>query len=418
MKTSGIIAGVAVAALSLGLVGCTPSAPDKTTLNVLTLMTADTPEGKIQADVIAAFEKKTGIKVNLTVATDDIPEVYETSTVGGKEADVVISNLAEKSVDWAKNGIVVPVNDYLDDWGLTDKIKPDAIKEWTNADGDISGFPYRGFVWPVWYNMDLLEQAGVDEIPTTTDELIDVAGKLRDAGIAPVVTGGNDWSGQKMFLQIIQSYMTPEQAQTLFAGGNFCGDANAMKGIKLFTKLRDAGVFIDDVEGYSADQMTATFYEGKAAIMSSGDWGFAGTPADLNVKLGGFPVPSGGEYDKPTALSGFTANGFMISDNGVKKIDIVKQFITAFYAPDVAGRFVSEANTSTAVLFDKPVEISNPLLMQATNDLPDSTVFAVMPDAFVPGPVADPMIRQTSVAFAPGTDADAICAALDSVYPQ
>jgi multiple sugar transport system substrate-binding protein len=42
--------------------------------------------------------------------------------------------------------------------------------------------------------------------------------------------------------------------------------------------------------------------------------------------------------------------------------------------------------------------------------------FAVMPDTFVPGALASPMIRQTSVAFTPGTSVKTICSSLDGIY--
>jgi len=424
MNRQTAVAFLSVAVLGVTLAGCSSrggSDPDPDTLTVLTVVQAGTEAGDALDAFVKNFEEETGSKVKLTRVGEEIPDVYETSVAGGKEADVVMVNLADKTVDWVDQGIVKPASDYLDDWGLTDKINPEALEAWTNADGVVQGFPYNGFVWPVWYNTDLLFQAGIDAPPTTIDELLDDVKLLKDAGIPPMVIGGIDWSGNKLFLQIAQSYMDADETTKVYSEGGFCASPNAMKGIELFTELRDAGLFVDDAEGYTADQMNAAFYEGKAAIMSAGSWAFGGTPEALreNVVLGGFPIPSGGTFDKPTAYQGYTGQGFWVSPNGAKddKIDLVKKFITAWYTPEKAAAWSAATNGPTAVITDAAGgEIANSITAQAVNDVPGLVDFAVMPDPIVPGPVQNPIIRETSVAFAPGTTPDAICASLDALY--
>jgi multiple sugar transport system substrate-binding protein len=56
------------------------------------------------------------------------------------------------------------------------------------------------------------------------------------------------------------------------------------------------------------------------------------------------------------------------------------------------------------------------MLQQAVSDLDDRVTYAVMPDTAIPGPVADPMIRATSLAYSPGNDADAVCGGIDAAY--
>lgn len=418
------VAAVTVFALGVALSGCSTSAgPDSMTLTVLTSVSPGTEAGDALDAFVASFEEETGATVKLTQVGEEIPDVYETSVAGGKEADVVMVNLAEKTTTWVEQGIAMPASDYLDDWGLSDKINADALDAWTNADGVVQGFPYNGFVWPVWYNTDLLAQAGIDAPPTTIEELLEDAELLNAAGISPMVIGGIDWSGNKLFLQIVQSYMDSDEARAVYSEGGFCASANAMKGIELFAELRDAGVFVNDAEGYTADQMNAAFFEGKAAIMSAGSWAFGGAPDELreSVVLGGFPIPNGGAFDKPTAYEGYTGQGFWVSPNGAEdgKIDLVQKFITKWYTPEVSAAWAAATNGPTAVITDQPGgEIANSLTAQAVNDVPRAVEFAVMPDTVVPGGIQDSMIRETSAAYAKGTTPDAICGALDALYQQ
>lgn len=416
--------GLVVATALAGLTACsgtsgsgsTSAAP--TTLNVLTTYQKGSPEGNFLADMIQKFQQKTGITVQLSEGGKSTPQVYETSVLGGKEADVVMVNLAETTNDWVKNGIVVPAEKYLDSWGLRSKIDPAALKQWSNAAGQVQGFPYTGFTWPTWYNMDLLKKAGVDAPPTTIDELLADVKALRAAGVPTMAVGGSDWNGQKLFLQIAQSYMSADEATKVFSTGGFCSTPDAMKGIDLFVQLRDAGLFIKDVQGYTVDQMNAAFYGGNAAMMTNGNWAFAKTPPGLNVALAGFPTPSGGAYSKPTAYHGFTSTGFWVSPNGAKKETAVKEFITSFYAPDAVAKFSEQAASPTAAISAGSVAVTNKLLSYSINELPSKVDFAVMPDTTVPGSLAQPQIRQTAVAFAPGTSAQAICSGLDGIYKK
>lgn len=422
LRTRRFVAIAATAAtVSLVATGCTAAGgdDDATTITMLTASAAGTPGGDVYREVIADFEKETGIIVELELGGEEVPLVFETSVAANKQADIVNINPVANPLSWIDSGIVVPVSDYLDEWGLSDRVLPAAIAEWTrDSDGKIQGFPYEGYQWPVWFNTALFDQAGVD-IPTTTDDLIDAAAALRAEGIQPFAIGGNDWSGQKLLLQIAQSFLAPDDAKEIFTNGGWCASDDAMEGIELFTELRDAGVFIDDAEGLEASSMAAAFDTGAAAMMSAGSWELGNVPAEMteDVLFGGFPIPDGGQYTLPTSYQG-TANGFWISTKGVEKIDAIRQFIQYLYSPEVAARFVNEAQIITALDTDPALLSSdlNPLLAQVTSELPSTVEYAVHPDKYVPGTITEQLIRQTAVAYQDGVGPDEVCAALDSVY--
>ena len=115
-----------------------------------------------------AFTKQTGIKVDVEeVNYADLPKAYEAAKLADKERDLVIENLTPDTTDWLPQGQVVDVRQYLDAWGITPKLDPAAVKYWTQGDSGVAGFPFIGFNWPVWYNMDLLKRAGVTSVPAT-----------------------------------------------------------------------------------------------------------------------------------------------------------------------------------------------------------------------------------------------------------
>ncbi|QIK84461.1 ABC transporter substrate-binding protein [Sanguibacter sp. HDW7] len=412
-------APISAALLALGLTACSGGADDGATTELVlqTNWTSAGTESKPLKDALASFTEKTGITVKVLENGDDLNQVYETSLLAGEEADVLLVGLLEKQLDWAKNGAVVDVADYVDEWGLTDAIPAAALADWTDSEGSLRGFPYAGFTWPWWYNTALLEEAGL-EVPTTNDELIATTDRLRELGYGGIATGGNDWSGQKLFLQYIQTYMTPEETVKVFAEGRTCSSPAAMKGIEEFVRLRDAGVFVDGVEGLTSDQASALYLTGKALSSPMGSWAYQGTDAGIasTTYLGGMPVAPGSTATKPLAYNGSTSAGWWISPNGAKKLDAVRKLVEHMFSTDVMSSMVVGGTVmATDVTLDVS-KVESPLLQQSFTDLPGRVQWAVMPDLHVPADVSNPMYRATSIAFTKGNDAKTVCAMVDETY--
>jgi ABC-type glycerol-3-phosphate transport system substrate-binding protein len=282
----------------------------------------------------------------------------------------------------------------------------------------LQGLPFSGFSWPLWYNTDLLKRAGVDAIPTTTDELITTARKLRAKGIGPLTVGGNDWTGQKLFYQIAESYTGAATMEKVMKSGGYCATPSVMDGIKLFTQLRDAGVFVDNAAGLIADGMYASYYSGKAAIMSAGSWAYteataSGSGIEKHTALGGFPVPSGSTFKKPTAYQGFTGVGFMITKRGAQpdRIDKVRRLVAKFYADTTVGDFVKDAGILPSTTGDFASYATDPLLAQSFG-LNTTVDNAVVPDVWI-GSASDRIIQVLTAAYGKSTP-QKICAGLDT----
>ncbi|UFU05465.1 ABC transporter substrate-binding protein [Ruania halotolerans] len=421
MKPSPRIVAIPAIAALMVAAGCSGSGEQAETDN-LVIQTNWTESQPQNAPLVAATEQftdETGISVELLYNSDDLNQAYESAALAGEEADVVLLNLTDRQMNWATDGIVVPLNDQISEWGLDEVIPEYNVEEWTDEEGNLRGIPYTGFSWPWWFNTDLLAEAGVSEIPTTTDELVSAVTALRDAGITPMAAGGNDWSGQKLFLQIMQSYLPAGEAVEVFKNGTFCESDGAMRGIELFAELRDAGLFVDGAEGYTVDDATTEYFTGQAAMASMGSWSYLQAPEEIIevTELGGFPGPGDGEYASPTAYQGATGSGFWVSHNGAEKMEAVEQFITFMYRDEVIDSLLTEGGIVPLVLPEgSDAAESNPLLAEALTTLPESVDWAVMPDLHIPASATNPMYRSVSIAFSPGNDAAAICAAMEEAY--
>ncbi|MFF5567140.1 ABC transporter substrate-binding protein [Streptomyces sp. NPDC012623] len=412
---SGIAAATALPALS----GCSSIAAadsDPDTLLVHTQLGTTAPGSATYTAVVDLFRKENpGLGVKNLVNGDDLAQVYETSRLARKEPDVVMVNLYDKTLAWTDVGATVDVKGYLDDWGLRERVVPAALEAWTDGKGRLRAFPYFATNWPVAFNTTLLERAGVGAAPTTGDELIGAARTLRAKGIAPVTVGGNDWTGQKLLAQIIQTFLTQEEAQHVYATGDF-GGRGARAGIEYFVSLRDAGVFADKAQGLTSDSMTTQYNTQAAAMQSAMSSALAKVPAEVaaRTEVGGWPLADGAAHDKPTIMRSFTLIGFWVSPNGTRKLPAVEKFLRFMYRPEVVSRFITESGRDMALRTDT-VSKDFPLVAEAQR-LGDSVDQVLLPDLYVPPAAAQPLITATSTAFTRGTSAASVRSVLESAY--
>jgi multiple sugar transport system substrate-binding protein len=396
------------------------TAQDAGTITVLSSWASGNPTGDQFKKNAADFEAATGIHIEIEeVNNDDVDQVFEASSLAGEQKDIVVLNLTPSSADWLPDGLVVDATQLRTDWGLDPKILPDALAYWGP-----NGFPYQAFNWPFWYNTDLLAQAGVTTVPGTVDELIAAAGALRTAGLGPLVVGGAEWPVQNLTTWIGQQYLTPDEAKDIFANGGWCANPNAVKGLDLFGQLRDAGVFVDNVAGYTGDQMTNAYFSGEAAIMPSGSWAYTGASGenakaglDEVTELSGFPVVDGGTYAKPTAFQGFNT-GFFLSTKGAEKLDLVQQFFQYMYSDEVLKGWVADANQILAV---EPSTVAGavstaPLVVEGAA-LADSVDWLVLPDGYFPAGM-DYQPAATEFIGTQGMTGAQFCQTLDALYQQ
>ncbi|MFJ5836980.1 ABC transporter substrate-binding protein [Streptomyces shenzhenensis] len=410
--------GLAAAALP-ALSGCSSLAAadsDPDTLVVHTQLGTTAPGSPTYLAALDRFRKENpGLKVKNLINGDDLGQVYETSRLARKEADVVMVNLYDKTLAWTDVDATVDVGPYLDRWGLRDRVLPTALQAWTDARGRVRAFPYFATNWPVAYNRALLDRAGVDAVPTTGDQLIAAARKLRAKGIAPVTVGGNDWTGQKLLAQIIQTYLTADEARHAYSTGDF-GGRGVRDGIDYFVALRDAGVFADKAQGLTSDSMTTQFNTQAAAIQSAMSSALAKVPEEVarRTEVGGWPLGPGAAHERPTIIRAFTLIGFWISPNGVRKIEHVEKFLRFMYRPDTVSRFIKESGRDMALRTDT-VSTDFPLVAAAQR-LGGDVSQVLLPDVYVPPAATQPLITATSTSFTRGTGAAKVRALLEAAY--
>ena len=117
---------------------------------------------------LAAWEERTGATVNIEITPWDSYEEKMMTGIAGSDGPDVAYMYNEMIYNYMANGQLEPLDDYF-----TDEEKDNYIY-WSN--GTVQGTQYMlpylvGAPRILFANMDLLNEAGWDHVPTTWDEL-------------------------------------------------------------------------------------------------------------------------------------------------------------------------------------------------------------------------------------------------------
>lgn len=348
---------------------------------------------------------------------EDIPTKVETAFMAGQEPDIIFQNLMSNSREWNQIGLTVPVSSILSDLGLQNAFLDSAISEYTIND-TLVAIPLQGFVWPLWYNAEILDQVGVS-VPTTIDELINFADKVRSAGYNPWVVGGSDTWAYIAFGLVVSSLLEWETTERLFSQGGFRDEPAAVEGVELFVRLRDAGVFADDTPGLDNAGMVQTFINGESALAHLGSWTIPQISPELaeKVTLAGFPLPNGSPHPKPLSFGSFIGKAVWVTRNGAEKMDAVEEFVRYLYDEQNIAQLAQEA-ALVPPLYNVSLEgrEMHPIFSKQVALLDEVTITTPI-GSVVPGSVRPVVLNNVGpLTFVPGTTAEEILDALDQAY--
>jgi len=130
---------------------------------------------------------------------------------------------------------------------------------------EVYGLPFSVSLPVGYYNMDLLEKAGVSEIPTTWDEVISACGALRESGVKNPLFWGWNITGNWFFQALMWS-----QGEPMIKDGkvNFDGEAglNSLETMKkLFRECKMLNLPIGDAgKPFAAGEVAMHFWSTSA----------------------------------------------------------------------------------------------------------------------------------------------------------
>ena len=332
--------GVAVAALGLAASGCGFGGNDDsgneeggaTTIDLLVPSYSDGTQA-LWEGIISDFEaENSDISVNLEVQSwDNINDVVRTKVQSDEAPDILnidaFAGFAGDDLLYAADEVVSP--ETLDDI-------QDSFKENASIDGTQYGLPLIASARTLFVNTDLMEEAGVDAVPTTWDELLAASKKISALG------GGVSGYGMPLGNEEAQA----ETSIWTFGAGGSWGDTEeltidtpeAREAVGFMKKMIDEGATQPDPGSTDRTPLINVFVQGKLGFIEAlpPTVGQIETDnPDLNYELAPIPTADG----SPVTLG--VADHLMAFENDGDKQDAITTFLDYFYSTDVYTNFVT-----------------------------------------------------------------------------
>lgn len=239
---------------------------------------------------VSAFEAENpDIQINLEVVNwDTLFQKLTTDIAGGAAPDVSIIG-TRWLTDFVEQGIAEPLDSYM-----TDDVRARFIPVFLDPsviDDQVYGLPWTASARAMFYNQDLLDQAGVEEVPETWEELREAARAISE--------------NTEAFAFGLQGAEIETDVYWYYAMWSFGGDIitedgqsgiaspEAIQAAEFYKQMIDEGLTQPDPTAYNRENIQDLFKQGRLGMVISAPFliGQLDNEApDLNYGIA--PVPS------------------------------------------------------------------------------------------------------------------------------
>lgn len=261
-------------------------------------------------------------KLNALIAANETPDCFIVSP--GPNLDVYVTP-----------GITADLTGYLDADGWIDTFNGGrgAFSQQT-YDGKIYAVPLNIAAACVFYNIDMFNAAGITEMPTDWQGMLDTCQKLKDAGYTPIsISAGTAWC-----LSMLAGYLCDSEGVDTAALDEHRASWTDQNVVNACNKLLEISQYFQPTAaGDTNDVATANFYNGEAAMLIQGSWAIAqinGPNPEFESKCGVFAFP--GTDGRVIAKSDSLA-----MSSSTKHPDAVIAFMK-YFTDDTAQKYTAE----------------------------------------------------------------------------
>ena len=273
--------------------------------------------------------------INLTVEVVSWNDIYTVvnTRLGGNNAPDILN--IDVFADYQADNLLLPAQDYVSEETYAKFY--DAFLEQSVVDGTVWAIPDLASARAMYYNVDILEAAGV-EVPTTWDELKAAceAIKAYDSSIYPWGIDMTTDEGQAAFAY----YVWNNGSDFTDADGNWIlNDPKNVEAIEYAIGLVNDGYTNSDPANETRYNLQDLFGAGKLAMVIgpnsiptyiADNYAKANTPEEEQIDFAFAAIPTNGGN---ASVSAGVMDRFMCFDNNhsPEKIEAIKTFFDFFY---------------------------------------------------------------------------------------
>ncbi len=299
-KTLKRFVAIAVSATMLfGMAGCAAKSQEKDS--------KDTSDGKVKLtfwswlptndqsdEMIKEFEKENpNIEIEYTrTEQDDFFEKLQVAMASGTGPDLFGMTTGPMMEQYSKFSMDMgsAADQYWSGW--KDKINTNAVSQSTSKSGTLVGMPMLiAGMTTLMYNKTLMDECGIEKVPTNYAELKDAADKAKAKGYVCVAAGASDdWINTDWFVQTSNEFekgavYEAEKGNRKWTDKCFVDTMNAWK------KMFDDGIFEDGALGIATypDARDQYFFARKSVFFMTGSW-HLGPTSTSNTEIVGTEI--------------------------------------------------------------------------------------------------------------------------------
>jgi multiple sugar transport system substrate-binding protein len=380
-------------AVTLIVTGSALMAQEPVTLEFAQWWEPELPAGEFRALMDEFEAQNPGITVELisgpySTTRDQIVAGAATGTM----ADVVGLDGAWVN-DFVRQGSLASLSQLMSDAGFDDSELAAQIQ----LDGSTYMIPVVNFVYPVFVNLDLLEAAGVENLPSTRSEFADAASALTNPD--------NNVYGWVLPLSMeqpngiqndVMSWVWASGGSMLQDGQpNLVGNEDVSSAVEFIKSLYDAGVIAPGAFSLREQDKVEEFTNGRVGMMISSLAHInliRERNPELNFAITALPAADG--YDGPRGLP-YASWGIGVAENSEHKAEAWK-LIEFLMSADVNSRLSSIANAFPGNINSTPDFVETDDLFAAAFDVFQDGYLA---NEFTGLPVAEQLMREFDEPF-------------------
>ena len=309
----------------------------------------DEPESR---EMVAEFEAANpDIKVELVITDWESYKARATAALSDENAPELYTVLTTDVVPFAQIGLLEPLNERGAAAGIDfSDLLPSAVAIASIGD-TVYGIPFRHDGSGIYYNVDMLKEAGYDSFPTTWAEMVEMSKKLTKDGVYAFAWPlGNESEAVTRLVQQLYTY----GGDVLAEDGKTCllnSDAAKAALTNIVSSIQEGYASPSSLE-LDNTKMRNLFGTGKLAFNLTGPFDTDTLLADypeLNFATAVIPGPDG--------MGCTTANGWtviMASKAKEENKDAAAKFLAYITTPENQSRLTDSFPASyTALAFEK-----------------------------------------------------------------
>ncbi len=214
--------------------------------------------------------------INVALQSDSLPDLFW-----------VQGNKSTKMAEMAKQGFLLPLNDYK----LDSSRFPEQSIEYATVDGKIySSFPSFFDYAIMYYNKDIFQKYGLDK-PKNWEEFENILKTLKDKGETPISFGGKGDFDRYWLMQVLAPTLANDVLQNIKEHKADTDYKNLIDTFNIYRSFAEKGYLGKDFAATDGAGAQLAFTNGKAAMLVDGTWNNQ-VFASVNFNVGRFALPS------------------------------------------------------------------------------------------------------------------------------